>query len=128
MPSKCGRCIGEVNSHCQLTNTKWSTKEIDRSTKPSWCPLKPMPSKRVPDGNETDEIYGCYVGWNACIDEIIGEELIKSFDKKDGVEIDIPIGSWYEETDKRKPDEEMVYLKPDGTEYIWKDDMWVRIK
>lgn len=36
--------------------------------------LKPMPSKKVPDGNETDEIYGCYVGWNACIDEMIGEE------------------------------------------------------
>ena len=37
------------------------------------CPLKPMPNKRVLDGSETDQIYGCYVGWNACIDEILGE-------------------------------------------------------
>lgn len=36
--------------------------------------LKPMPSKKLLDGNETDEIYGCYVGWNACIDEILGGE------------------------------------------------------
>ena len=35
--------------------------------------LKPIPNKRVPDGSETDQIYGCYVGWNACIDEILGE-------------------------------------------------------
>ena len=35
--------------------------------------IKPMPNKRVPDGSETDQIYGCYVGWNACIDEILGE-------------------------------------------------------
>ena len=41
--------------------------------RPSWCPLKPLPNKRVPDGSETDQIYGCYVGWNACIDEILGE-------------------------------------------------------
>ena len=41
--------------------------------RPSWCPLKPLPNKRVPDGSETDQIYGCYVGWNACIDEILGD-------------------------------------------------------
>lgn len=35
--------------------------------------LMPMPKKKTPDGTETDEIYGCYVGWNACIDEILGE-------------------------------------------------------
>lgn len=34
------------------------------------CPLKPIPNKRVPDGSETDQIYGCYVGWNACLEEI----------------------------------------------------------
>lgn len=37
------------------------------------CDLKPMPNKRVPEGSETDQIYGCYVGWNACIEEIVGE-------------------------------------------------------
>ena len=36
--------------------------------------LKPMPNKKIQDGRETDQIYGCYVGWNACIDEILGEE------------------------------------------------------
>lgn len=46
---------------------------VDWEERPSWCPLKPMPNKRVPDGSETDQIYGCYVGWNACIEEIVGE-------------------------------------------------------
>ena len=39
----------------------------------------------------------------------------------------IPRALWYEDTDKRKPDKETIYVRPDGTEYIWLDDMWVRI-
>lgn len=49
-------------------------ESVENGIKDLRCPLKPMPSKRVPDGKETDQIYGCYVGWNACIDEILGEE------------------------------------------------------
>lgn len=69
MPINCSECkliflqgIGE--SICNA---------VDWEERPMCCPLKPMPNKRVPDGSETDQIYGCYVGWNACIDEILGE-------------------------------------------------------
>ena len=40
----------------------------------------------------------------------------------------IPIGLWYKDTDKRKLNEEMIYRKPNGEEYMWKDDIWKRIK
>lgn len=60
---------------------------------------------------------------------LIGEELIEYCDTKDVIEENkIPIGLWYEDTDKRKPSEEMIYRKPSGEEYMWKDDIWVRIK
>lgn len=49
-------------------------KKIDfENDKPTWCPLKEMPTKR--QGLTTDE-YTKYMneGYNACIDEILGEE------------------------------------------------------
>lgn len=38
--------------------------------KPSWCPLKEMP-KRIPKEDIEDDTD---VGWNACLDEILGDE------------------------------------------------------
>ena len=35
-------------------------------TRPNWCPLKPMPCKSVWNNDYSD-------GYNACIDEILGE-------------------------------------------------------
>lgn len=59
---------------CVLTDTEVQDGTIDICKEVhSCCPLKPMPDKRVPDGSETDQIYGCYVGWNACLEEIMGE-------------------------------------------------------
>ena len=47
--------------------------------KPYWCPLKPIPEKkeemgmpRTPSMNDIKRI-GFQKGWNACIDEILGE-------------------------------------------------------
>lgn len=73
MPSDC--------YHCQLHDYEYRwcygkdessvlTEEDIESKRVEGCPLKPMPNKRVPDGSETDQIYGCYVGWNACLEEL----------------------------------------------------------
>lgn len=55
------------------------------------------------------------------LDEL--EKIINWDEKKHN----IPHAEWYEDTDKREPDKEMIYVRPDGTEYMWLDDMWVRI-
>lgn len=60
-------------NECPIWNKEHCFCEYDFNMEAKGCPLKPMPNKRVPDGSETDQIYGCYVGWNACIDEILGE-------------------------------------------------------
>lgn len=49
----------------------------DVSTKPDWCPLKPLPEKKeyiVPIDNVESQKDIIAVGWNTCIDEITGGE------------------------------------------------------
>lgn len=44
----------------------------DWSRRPSWCPLRPMPQKRInKDCLVVHEIWN--EGWNACLDEIVGD-------------------------------------------------------
>ena len=49
---------------------------IDEETeiRPDWCPLNPMPEKKE-TGKTKDilEIF-CNIGYNACIDEILGDK------------------------------------------------------
>ena len=45
---------------------------VDWSRRPSWCPLRPLPEKRInKDCLVIHEIWN--EGWNACLDEIAGE-------------------------------------------------------
>ena len=49
--------------------------ETKKKTKPDWCPLKPMPSKKPTIGKESENDILCMnAGYNACIDELLGEE------------------------------------------------------
>ena len=42
--------------------------------RPSWCPLKELPEKQVRDYPEYDRyVTGWDDGWDACLDEILGE-------------------------------------------------------
>lgn len=59
----------------------------DVSTKPDWCPLKPLPEKRDTKMTGADWNCGYNDGWNACVDEIIirsksPEEIIKYYENK----------------------------------------------
>nr|DAE53715.1 MAG TPA: hypothetical protein [Caudoviricetes sp.] len=70
-PKKCDSCmyVGTFHAFCRI-----NCRDIkDLSTKPDWCPLKPLPEKMIiPRGaRNTDGLeYAC--GYNTCINEITG--------------------------------------------------------
>lgn len=42
--------------------------------RPSWCPLKPLPEKNTWDITKNGHVTEYAEGWNACLDEIMGED------------------------------------------------------
>jgi hypothetical protein len=64
---------------CEVTEYRL-TKENMNERIPTWCPLKPMPEKK--ELNEFkyrmlvngEQFFYKDIGWNKCIDEILGEE------------------------------------------------------
>lgn len=69
MPNSCDECEVRCGGY---TAKEYTQKGIKR---PSWCPIKPMPKKRSTNyTSDFQEIYKAEArGWNACIDEILGE-------------------------------------------------------
>lgn len=86
-PNRCVGCffceneyVGEdmkkeyVTSHCHLNGHE--IKNIE--SKPDWCPLRPLPEKRLhtaPISNYELSKNIFANGWNACLDEITGGEV-----------------------------------------------------
>ena len=80
MPESCRMCrfhypardmhTGEYMGGCRIIQTM---AVRDKTTKPDWCPLKPVPERR----KGTDYLDAIFqhpafdYGWNACIDEIL---------------------------------------------------------
>lgn len=83
MPSSCDMCemIEMVNGkmYCGVKGCGQCTEDYI-VCKPDWCPLNPVPEKaEVSDCDElcdTDDWYdsGYADGYNACIDEILGDK------------------------------------------------------
>lgn len=85
MPTSCSicPCSREGNSpsdkwKCQAVIEDSHFKWIDKSESiPEWCPLKPMPDReKANDGSNAEfkMIDGAWTsGFNACLDEILGE-------------------------------------------------------
>lgn len=76
MPSSCHECplLGERWDECQAIGAIMSKEQMD--TKPSWCPLRPMPKRSRPqDVGQVDDLYqaGLYAGWNECVFVLLGE-------------------------------------------------------
>lgn len=66
----CYRQTQEGFEDCKATYIPLSPTEVNDI--PEWCPLKPMPEPRSETiGDETPDAEAH--GWNACLDEIIGE-------------------------------------------------------
>ncbi len=72
-PENCKSCIhiSTFYPFCRI-----NCRDIkDTSTKPDWCPLKPLPERKeyiVPIDNVESQKDIIAVGWNACIDAITG--------------------------------------------------------
>ena len=69
MPDSCEECKiiylqGHGESICD---------SVDWSKRPSWCPLRPLPSFKAVDLNDTRDVMMFCHGWNACLNEITGE-------------------------------------------------------
>ena len=93
MPSRCEECPcssidyetdGEMMFTCDAIPFGYLelSEENMIDKKPSWCPLKPMPQKNEIKNEEEfmnvcgwmfEVQTGMDIGWNDCIDEIMGE-------------------------------------------------------
>jgi hypothetical protein len=83
-PTKCNDCYfnGYRWNVCILTDEDIDEYVNPNKTKPEWCPLRPLPRKKVPyfdpnantyDEEEERSIMNEIDGYNRCIDEITGE-------------------------------------------------------
>lgn len=76
MPSSCSECNFQQYGICHAVRKSIVGNPTDLKSKPDWCPLKPMPSKKPTIGKESENDILCMnAGYNACIDEFLkGEE------------------------------------------------------
>lgn len=81
-PNNCGECKICVSwQECAFsTREYWCAASdsgyVNPDMKPSWCPLKPLPEKRIEGGTWMMSGYSAddfVVGYNVCINEILGE-------------------------------------------------------
>lgn len=80
MPKTCKGCQlylkGEPNEWCYALK-----HGLDDSTKPTWCPLRPLPQKKeIIKEKYNEHVVDMWCedewtanGWNKCLDEITGE-------------------------------------------------------
>lgn len=92
-----GACVPTLKEVNSVTD-EYKENE-DRDTRPSWCPLKPMPQKKEVEVNEIEDIMHTgysieeiytnkyiadirlatdkliLLGWNACLEEILNETV-----------------------------------------------------
>ena len=72
MPENCFKCKLQDWANCRIVKGCHTG-----DTRPDWCPLKPMPEKMQVCGKypQPDGIVPSYkIGYNACIDEILGDK------------------------------------------------------
>lgn len=66
MPKSCANCRLKRGLFCGESGNSLHDY-VNINLKPSWCPLKPLPSKDFWHKKDYAD------GWNACIDELLGE-------------------------------------------------------
>lgn len=69
-PENCYKCLLNNNFFCNATNI-CVVKFID--SRPDWCPLKQLPERYDKVSCDGSPFYHMSVGWNNCIDEILGD-------------------------------------------------------
>ena len=82
MPESCADCQIMTDKWCYGVPVEEVQNKININKRPKWCPLRPLPIKeegvaafQTRDGvwHKPSEV-GYAGGWNACIDEILGED------------------------------------------------------
>lgn len=83
MPNCCNECefrvyVNDGDLYCKRKNKLVQNNAFFEQNipKPSWCPLRPMPERRLV--HYTDPLFGeveniANIGYNKCVDEIEGE-------------------------------------------------------
>lgn len=77
MPEKCTLCdLCNFGSATCCADGSDIEEEMSNGTKPSWCPLKPMPQPREMTNADSSNpwIDENAIGFNECLAEILGEE------------------------------------------------------
>jgi len=72
MPIRCEDCPLHYRKRQEIYRCEMTHKNIRLNSKPSWCPLKPMPEKKYLPQPSRDYWF-IQVGRNQMIDEILGE-------------------------------------------------------
>ena len=75
-PKNCLDCQLMVDGWCYAVKADRTQDTISAKDRTCWCPLRQLPSKLVPfgflDAGNEDGLYE--KGYNACLDEILGEK------------------------------------------------------
>lgn len=75
MPDSCDKCEFGYYSDGRILLCGYKDKIGDKENKPNWCPLQPIPERKGKHSElnmyDTDNHYE--IGWNACLDKILGE-------------------------------------------------------
>lgn len=76
MPENCIECpiagIMETYIYCNVAER--GTIDEEAETRPDWCPLRPLPEKKVVTANDATAAVAIKYGWNNCIDELLRKE------------------------------------------------------
>ena len=79
MPESCDRCPLFHGFYTDMTcgaNNYGINYPYPKDFRQDWCPLKPVPEKYNMDApHDTDYDMEYEYGYNACIDEILGEQI-----------------------------------------------------
>ena len=72
-PKTCKECRCQMMLVCVPADEDIDEYVDPSTTIPKWCPLKPLPEIKYIRPNDTHDDLMLQIGWNACIDEIMGE-------------------------------------------------------
>lgn len=75
IPESCEKC--DYRGYRSPERGQWcvlKSEHNNNETKPDWCPIKPMPEKIIYKSRQGLLQEQIALGWNACIDDILGGE------------------------------------------------------
>ena len=76
MPESCEKCPLFHGFYTDMTcgaNNYSINYPYPKDFKQDWCPLKPIPDKKLPYITSSNHLIGFGEGYNACIDDILSE-------------------------------------------------------